>query len=222
MRACGRGYRLHDSGSAAKSHRASSQRPQCRQIPERARAASKVARLHMRIRLARTLSALTLAACQGASSTPSSAQSSRLETTTNEVNTSRQTAITQAVARVAPSVVTVQTEVVERVPADVFEQFFGGRSGQRAAAGLGSGFIVRPDGAIVTNAHVVAGATRISVAMKDGTTYPARLLGIDETNDLAVLKIDARNLPVAPLGSSSNLLIGEWAIAIGNPYGFIL
>jgi len=119
-------------------------------------------------------------------------------------------------------VVTVQTEVVERVPADVFEQFFGGRSGQRSAAGLGSGFIVRSDGAIVTNAHVVAGATRIQVALRDGTTYPARLIGSDETNDLAVIKIDAKNLPVAPLGSSSDLLIGEWAIAIGNPYGFIL
>jgi len=119
-------------------------------------------------------------------------------------------------------VVTVQTEVVERVPADVFEQFFGGRSGQRSAAGLGSGFIFRSDGAIVTNAHVVAGATRIQVALRDGTTYPARLIGSDETNDLAVIKIDAKNLPVAPLGSSSDLLIGEWAIAIGNPYGFIL
>jgi serine protease Do len=68
---------------------------------------------------------------------------------------------------------------------------------------------------------VVAGATRIQVAMRDGTTYPARLLGSDETNDLAVLKIDAKNLPVAPLGSSNDLLIGEWAIAIGNPYGFL-
>ncbi|HEX9085259.1 MAG TPA: trypsin-like peptidase domain-containing protein, partial [Gemmatimonadaceae bacterium] len=176
----------------------------------------------MTMRFARFLSAIVLAACQGASSSPSSAQSSRIETTTSAVNASRRTAITEAVARVAPSVVTVQTEVVERVPADVFEQFFGGRSGQRSAAGLGSGFIVRSDGAVVTNAHVVAGATRISVAMKDGTNYPARLIGIDETNDLAVLKIDAKNLPVAPLGSSSNLLIGEWAIAIGNPYGFIL
>lgn len=145
-----------------------------------------------------------------------------MDATTAAVSGSRRTAITEAVARVAPAVVTVQTEVVERVPADVFEQFFGGRSGTRAAAGLGSGFIIRPDGAIVTNAHVVAGATRISVAMRDGTTYPARLVGIDETNDLAVLKIDARNLPVSPLGNSSNLLIGEWAIAIGNPYGFIL
>jgi serine protease Do len=171
---------------------------------------------------ARSFGALLVVACQGASTTPSSAQSTTLEATTNQVNASRRTAITEAVARVAPSVVTVQTEVVERVPADVFEQFFGGRSGQRAAAGLGCGFIVRADGAILTNAHVVAGASRISVAMKDGTSYPARLIGIDETNDLAVLKIDAKNLPVAPLGSSSNLLIGEWTIAIGNPYGFIL
>jgi len=176
----------------------------------------------MRISPARSLSALVLAACQGASSTPSSAQSAQIPTTSSAINASRRTAITDAVARVAPAVVTVQTEVVERVPADVFEQFFGGRSGQRSAAGLGSGFIVRADGAIVTNAHVVAGATRISVALRDGTTYPARLVGIDETNDLAVLKIDARNLPTAPLGSSSDLLIGEWAIAIGNPYGFVL
>jgi len=164
--------------------------------------------------------AITIIACQGASSAPSSAQSR--DAVTDAVSNSRRTAITQAVARVAPSVVTVQTQVIEQVPADVYEQFFGGRSGQRTAAGLGSGFIVRSDGAILTNAHVIAGATRISVAMKDGTTYPARLVGVDETNDLAVLKIDAKNLPVAPLGSSSSLLIGEWAIAIGNPYGFIL
>jgi len=176
----------------------------------------------MKLRFAKCALVLTIVGCQGASSTPSSAQSARVDEATNAVNATRRTAITQAVARVAPSVVTVQTQVVEQVPADMFEQFFGGRSGQRSAAGLGSGFIVRGDGAILTNAHVVAGATRISVAMKDGTTYAARLVGIDETNDLAVLKIDAKNLPVAPLGSSSNLMIGEWAIAIGNPYGFIL
>src|SRR5256714_1411739 len=177
----------------------------------------------MRLRFARWLCALGVVACQGASSAPSSAQSSQqLEATTTAINASRRTAITEAVARVAPSVVTVQTEVIEQVPADVFEQFFGGRSGQRSAAGLGSGFIIRADGAIVTNAHVIAGATRIQVAMRDGKTYPARLIGSDEANDLAVLKIDANNLPVAPLGSSADLLIGEWAIAIGNPYGFIL
>ena len=175
----------------------------------------------MRTGLARTLAALVAIACQGASSSQSAAQSS-LPQASGQLNSSRRTAITDAVARVAPAVVTVQTEVLERVPADAFEQFFGGRSGQRATAGLGSGFIIRPDGAIVTNAHVVAGASRIQVALRDGTTYPARLIGIDETNDLAVIKIDAKNLPVAPLGSSTDLLIGEWAIAIGNPYGFIL
>ncbi|HUQ21289.1 MAG TPA: trypsin-like peptidase domain-containing protein [Gemmatimonadaceae bacterium] len=141
---------------------------------------------------------------------------------TDQISAGRRTAITAAVQRVAPSVVTVQTEVVERVPADVFEQFFGGRSGTRSAAGLGSGFIVREDGVILTNAHVVSGASKISVAMRDGKTYPAKLLGADETNDLAVIKIDAKGLPVSPLGSSTNLLVGEWAIAIGNPYGFLL
>ena len=165
---------------------------------------------------------LVFLACQGASSSPSSAQSVATSTSPEAVSASRRTALTEAVARVAPAVVTVQTEVMERVPVDAFEQFFGGRSGQRSTAGLGSGFIVRADGAIVTNAHVVVGASRISVAMRDGTTYPATLVGIDETNDLAVVKISARDLPVAPLGSSTGLLIGEWAIAIGNPFGFVL
>jgi serine protease Do len=135
---------------------------------------------------------------------------------------SRRTAITTAVERVAPAVVTVQTETVERVAADPFEQFFGGKSGQRSAAGIGSGFVIRDNGVILTNAHVVAGASKVSVAMRDGTTYPAKIVGVDESNDLAVLKIDAAKLPVAPLGRSDGLLVGEWAVAIGNPYGFLL
>jgi serine protease Do len=145
-----------------------------------------------------------------------------VDTLDAQIHASRRTAITEAVARVAPAVVTVQTETVERVPADVFEQFFGGRSGQQVQPGLGSGFIIRPDGVIVTNAHVVSNASRISVMMRDGTTYAATLVGKDETNDLAVIKIEARALPVVALGSSERLLIGEWAIAIGNPFGFIL
>src|ERR1700681_2635497 len=158
----------------------------------------------MSIRLARSFTALVFVACQGASRAPSGAQSSAPQASAGAINSSCRAAITDAVARVAPAVVTVQTEVIEQVPADVFEQFFGGRSGQRTAAGLGSGFIIRADGAIVTNAHVVAGATRIQVAMRDGTTYPARLMGSDEANDLAVIKIDAKNLPVAPLGPPSD------------------
>lgn len=138
------------------------------------------------------------------------------------VSDTRRTAITRAVAAVSPAVVTVQTEVVERVQGDPLDFFFGGRPGARVSPGLGSGFITRRDGIIVTNAHVVAGATSVSVMLRDGKTFPAKVLGSDETNDIAVLKIDATNLPIARLGNSSALLIGEWGIAIGNPYGFLL
>ena len=186
-----------------------------------------------------TLLGAALLGCGGGAPTPSSAQGSppppaarpsisdaparqAVAVSPATVDASRRTAITQAVDRVAPAVVTVQTETVQRVPADPFEAFFGGQSGERVGAGIGSGFITRSDGVIVTNAHVVSGATRVSVAMRDGTTFPARVLGVDETNDLAVLRIDARDLPTAPLGDSRSLLVGEWAVAIGNPYGFVL
>ena len=136
----------------------------------------------------------------------------------------RRTPVTEAIARVAPSVVTVQTQIVSRAPVDPYAWFFGGAAGgsQRITPGLGSGFIVRGDGIIVTNAHVIEGASTISVAMSDGTTLPAELLGADEPNDIAVLKIPRTGLPVAALGNSDNLLIGEPAIAIGNPFGFVL
>ena len=164
-------------------------------------------------------------ACQAAPKDSAAQTSSNVQQRTqasSSLNASRRTAITEAVARVAPAVVTVQTEIVESVPTDFFDRFFFGPQTERRGAGLGSGFIVRSDGVIVTNQHVVAGATAISVMLRDGTTYPARKLGEDEINDLAVLKIDARNLPLAPLGNSDDVVIGEWAIAIGNPYGFVL
>ena len=157
------------------------------------------------------------AAVAPAAQTPQS--SLTVATSDSAVAGQRRTAITQAVSRVAPTVVTVQTEIVDR-STDPFDVYSGASA--RILPGLGSGFIVRADGVIVTNAHVVAGANTISVAMRDGTTYPARLLGKDETNDIAVLKIDAKGLPVAPLGQSDDLIIGEWVIAIGNPYGFLL
>lgn len=166
-----------------------------------------------------------IAACGGTAPADSNAQvvppQSRA-TVSQGIQSSRRTAITEAATRVAPAVVTVQTESVEKVPTDIFEQFFGGRSSERVSPGLGSGFITRADGVIITNAHVVSGAQRVSVMLREGATYPARVLGVDEQNDLAVLKIDAKNLPVAGLGNSDDLLIGEWALAIGNPYGFVL
>ncbi len=165
-----------------------------------------------------------LLACEGASPSRTAAQGVAARRNANaQIAQSRRSAITDAVARVAPAVVTVQTETVFRTPVDPFAFFFGNREGgTQTRSGIGSGFITQPSGVIVTNAHVVAGASNVSVALRDGTTYPARVVGIDEMNDLAVLKIEARNLPTAPLGGSRDLLIGEWAIAIGNPYGFLL
>ncbi len=177
------------------------------------------------------LLSFALVGCEGANPSLSEAQSRTLPSASQlpaapvpaqSVAASRRTAITTAVERVAPAVVTVQTETVERVPVDFFEYFMGGRSGERRNAGIGSGFVVRADGVIVTNAHVVAGATRVSVAMRDGTTYDATVVGVDESNDLAVVRIKAQSLPVAPLGRSSDLIVGEWSIAIGNPFGFVL
>ncbi len=163
------------------------------------------------------LSIALLSACTGgdAQTVKDSAAVARTRTTL------RRTPVTDAVARVAPSVVTVQTELVEH-SADAFDAFFGGGPQNKTVPGLGTGFVIRADGVIVTNAHVVAGASRVQVALREGTTYTAKVLGVDEINDLAVLKITATNLTVAPLGSSDDLIIGEWAIAIGNPYGFYL
>ena len=134
------------------------------------------------------LLSLVLVGCEGANPSSSEAQSRTLPPApplqaspvpATSVAASRRTAITTAVERVAPAVVTVQTETVERVPVDFFEYFMGGRSGERRNAGIGSGFVVRADGVIVTNAHVIAGATRVSVAMRDGTTYDATVVGTD-------------------------------------------
>ncbi len=173
--------------------------------------------------------ALVALACEGASpgasvaqGLPAASQLPAPDPSPDAINRNRRTAITEAVARVSPAVVTVQTERVERTAVTPFDAFFGQRSGNTVVPGLGSGFIVREDGVIVTNAHVVSGASSVRVAMRDGTTYPATVVGEDELNDLAVLRIDAKGLPIAPLGSSRGMLIGEWVIAIGNPYGFLL
>ena len=165
----------------------------------------------------------TIVGCRG---TPeaSSAQVGQTRTNTSEVvSETRRTAITRAVERVAPAVVTVQTEQVERVQADpLFEWFYGRSQSTRVVPGLGSGFIVGSEGVIVTNAHVVANAQRVSVMMRDGSVHPAEILGTDETNDIAVLRIMGKDLPIVTMGNSAAAVIGEWAIAIGNPYGFVL
>jgi len=91
--------------------------------------------------------------------------------------------------------------------------------GARVVRGTGSGFIIKPDGLILTNAHVTGGADTVNVTLKDGRKFTGRVLGRDELTDVAVVKIQASNLPTVTIGNSDNLRPGEWAIAIGNPLG---
>jgi len=109
-----------------------------------------------------------------------------------------------------------------QMPRGLYEQMMIPRGFERRVEGLGTGFIVSADGLIITNQHVTGGADSIVVTLRDGRDLPARLLGEDGQTDIAVLKVDAAGLPVAPLGRSRALVAGDWAVAIGNPYGYLL
>jgi serine protease Do len=130
---------------------------------------------------------------------------------------SRRTPVVEVVERVGPAVVNIAAEAIVREVDPFFGLFFGPRS--RRAQSLGSGLIVEPSGIVVTNAHVIEGASRIVVTTRDGRELEAEVLGSDRESDLAVLKVEGRGLPAVPLGSSADLLIGETVIAIGNPFG---
>ena len=118
-----------------------------------------------------------------------------------------------------------ESEVPER-QYDPFFEFFGipqqGRRGPstQERRGGGSGVIISADGYIVTNNHVVDEATRLRVKLSDGRTFDAKVIGTDPTTDVALLKIEAENLPVIPVGDSDALKVGEWVLAVGNPFGF--
>jgi len=92
--------------------------------------------------------------------------------------------------------------------------------GETPTHGLGSGFIIRPDGLIVTNAHVVDGASEVTVKLTDKREFSAKVVGVDKPTDTAVLKIDAKNLPTVALGDPAQTSVGEWVLAIGSPFGF--
>ncbi|MGH7474879.1 MAG: trypsin-like peptidase domain-containing protein [Longimicrobiales bacterium] len=165
-----------------------------------------------------------LAAAANALSTPLSQQ---VATSPDSLDASRRTAIVAAAERVAPAVVSVN--VIRRTtvqPRSIWESFFIPPGYEREVAGLGSGFIVSADGLVVTNEHVVRGATQLVVTLPDGRDLEAELVGTDELNDLALLRMVVPRggppLSVAPLGDSRALLIGEWAIAIGNPLGYLM
>ena len=117
--------------------------------------------------------------------------------------------VADVVEKVAPAVVYISAETVVRT-------FFFHESIQTKT---GSGVIMRPDGYIITNDHVISGADRIKVTLTSGETYEAKIIGRDAPSDLAVIKIDAHNLPYAEFGDTSHLRVGDWVVAIGNALG---
>jgi len=134
------------------------------------------------------------------------------------------------VSRVSPAVITIHSEMRVRAPQQypfmddpMFRQFFGDRLPQQMPeqrrSGLGSGVIISTDGYILTNHHVVDGAEQIKVDLNDNRTLDAKVVGSDPLSDLAVLKIDATNLPVLALGDSDKVRVGDVVLAIGNPLG---
>ncbi len=153
----------------------------------------------------------------------------------NDITESRQNAITRTVENVSPAVVGINViEVRETVYRDPFREFFGDdpffgpffrdrfgdRTRRQEVRGLGSGFIISPDGYILTNDHVAGNAEEITVTLSDGRQFEAELIGSDLVSDIALLKIDAdEDLPYAPLGNSDDVIIGEWVVTLGNPFG---
>ncbi|HHW12340.1 MAG TPA: PDZ domain-containing protein [Firmicutes bacterium] len=143
-------------------------------------------------------------------------------------DTSWENAIINVHKKVAPAVVYIDTERTVRtspIIPEFFRDFFGPGFfdfyGQREykQQGTGSGFLIRPDGYIVTNYHVIQNAEKITVNLKGGKKYDAKVVGSDRKYDLAILKIDAKNLPYLEMGDSDRLQIGQWVVAVGNPYG---
>lgn len=122
------------------------------------------------------------------------------------------------------SVVHVTTKVVKtNFQRDIFSEFFygpgaGGKEFKQFGQGSGSGVIISSDGYIVTNNHVIDEASEIEVILNDNSKYTAKIVGTDPSTDIAVLKIEAKNLQAIPMGNSDNIRIGEWVLAVGNPF----
>ena len=146
----------------------------------------------------------------------------------DEITNSRENIITNTVQKVSPAIVGINVIEIRqyRDPFSslfddpFFRQFFGNRgNSSQKVQGLGSGYIISPDGYIVTNDHVAGNATEITITMTDGSHHEAKIIGSDPVSDICLLKIDGDNLPYVELGNSNDIIIGEWVIALGNPFG---
>lgn len=183
-----------------------------------------------------------LAGCQKANSDPAMSDGTQIYTVSQHHNLdsiddvitgSRRNAITDAVAKASPAVVGINVTEVHEVKYNpwnpfgndpFFRQFFQDYGGQPQTEkyqvkALGSGFIISSDGYILTNDHVAGNATKIIVTTTDGSQYNATLVGTDRNADVSLLKINGKHLPYIKLGNSDHILVGEWAIAMGNPLG---
>ena len=139
------------------------------------------------------------------------------------IDKSRQTAITYAIEKISNSVVGINvTQLKQQQVNPFFDPFWGGffpYTRTFKVDNMGSGVLVSPDGYIITNTHVVDNATEIVVTLRGGKSYEAQLVGMDNLTDIALVKVDDSDLPFANLGNSDELIVGEWAIALGNPLG---
>ena len=138
------------------------------------------------------------------------------------IDASRRTALVTATERVSAAVVSINTRSRQDLRARSPWDFFFVPERSRMVEGYGTGFVVKPKGIIITNQHVVANADRVVVTLPDGTDLPAKVLGEDALTDIAVLKVDRQDLPTVRTGRSTDLMIGEWVVALGNPYAFLL
>jgi serine protease Do len=170
---------------------------------------------------------LALAACGPGADAPLVSQASAqraVQTPSAALDVSRRTAIVDAAAKVSPSVVSIsivgRRQVQARDPFDFFSLFVP-QSTEQVVQGYCTGFVIRPNGIVITNQHCVDNADSITVSLPDGSDMPAQILGADPTTDVAVVKV-SRNLPPAAIGRSVDLLIGEWVVALGNPYTYLL
>ncbi len=187
--------------------------------------------------LRNTLFALTflapLIACSHPE-TPAPSNGSALNDSLNQsISSSRRNAITYAIAKVSPAVVGINViETRQQRIYDPFESFMddpffrqyfgrnqGGRSRTFEVKSLGSGFFISADGYILTNDHVAGNASKVTITTTEGKEYEAQLVGTDPIADVALLKIDIDNAPFLNLGNSDDVIVGEWAIALGNPFG---
>jgi len=142
-----------------------------------------------------------------------------------DITNSRTNAITNAIEISSPAVASINVTQVQKYSINPFqrdpwfEYFFPPQIRQREIKGSGSGVVISPDGYVLTNDHVVENATKIIVTLPGGEEYNAEVIGMDNLTDLALLKLDGKNFPFIEMANSDELIIGEWVIALGNPFG---